>query len=457
MTLQPNILFHNRYRLLSKLGRGSFGEVWHAKDEFTDLDIAIKIYIALDDLGQLEFRSEFKTVHDLSHPNILRPEHFDIVHNRPYLVMQLCNGSIENKVGNMNEDDIWHLIKDIASGLSYLHSKEVIHRDIKPDNILLSSSDEYLLSDFGVSAKMQNTMRRNSTRQKIESDISGTVAYMAPELFSKNPIANKATDIWALGATLYELLTGELLFLGQGGILQLKGAEIPDLPNKYSDDIKALVLACIRLDATVRPTSSELAKYAEAKTNGYICKPSWSENNTKPIPLLSWKYILISISSIILTILVVLIISNKNEITDDNPITRDENIVHPISTSEQNNSRDNNLLNNENDREDRTETNEAGIVNDDSEVISTRIQPIHEITTNEISDNVLDLGYGKWHGGTKDGKPHGKGSIDLYQSHNFNGVQAQAGYRLEGQFNNGILVIGKLYDCDNNIIKTIMP
>ena len=69
----------------------------------------------------------------------------------------------------------------------------------------------------------------------------------------------------------------------------------------------------------------------------------------------------------------------------------------------------------------------------------------------------LDLGYGQWHGGTKDGKPHGNGSLDLYQSHNFYGVQAQAGYRLEGQFNNGILVIGKLYDCDNNIIRTIMP
>ena len=274
-------LFHNRYRLLRKLGRGSFGEVWRARDEVADIDVAVKIYIALDERGIEDFRQEFKNVHRLNHPNLLRPEHYDVADSRPFLVMQLCNGSVERQIGDMSEEDMWHFIHDVASGLSYLHSHEIIHRDIKPDNILLSTSGEFMISDFGISTRMQSSMRRSSVRQKQDMDIAGTITYMAPELFSKNPLTVKATDIWALGATMYEVLTGDILFLGQGGILQLKGAEIPDLPDTYSHDLRTLITDCLSLDTWDRPTAEELYTYVDAKIKNRPIPMPWRERYQK--------------------------------------------------------------------------------------------------------------------------------------------------------------------------------
>ncbi len=277
--METNQLFHNRYRLIKKLGRGSFGEVWQARDEVTDIDVAIKVYIALDDHGLEEFKGEFKTVHSLNHPNLLRPEHYDIFESQPFLVMQLCGGSVERQVGKMEESEIWRFIRDVSRGLAYLHEREIVHRDIKPDNILQNEIGDYVISDFGISTKMRSTLRRNSTRQKREVDVSGTIAYMAPELFTKTPAAVKATDIWALGAALYEIVKDELLFMGQGGILQLKGAEIPSLPDSYSEDLRTVVEDCLRLETWNRPTAEELARYAEAKVKGEKAVMSWKQRS----------------------------------------------------------------------------------------------------------------------------------------------------------------------------------
>lgn len=287
MDKSSNIIIHDRYRLLRKLGRGAFGEVWAAHDDVADVDVAVKIYVALDDKGIEEFRTEFRNVCMLIHTNILRPEYYDVYESRPFLVMPLCRGSVEERVGGMSESELWHFIRDVSSGLAYLHGHEILHRDIKPDNILINADGDYVISDFGISTHMRSTMRCSARSNMDKSQyISGTVPYMAPEMFSKNASAVKATDVWALGAALYELMTGELLFFGQGGVMQLKGAALPELSDRYSQDLCDIVISCLSLDTWSRPTAAELSEYAVAKFKGAEAGMSWhdrAESDSMPI------------------------------------------------------------------------------------------------------------------------------------------------------------------------------
>lgn len=268
MNLQPNTLFHDRYRLIEMKGRGSFGEVWLARDENLDLDVAIKVYIALDDRGVAEFKSEYKTTFGLNHPNLLHANHFDLCEKRPYLVMPYCPSSATDYIGNIDEPTLWRFLHDVSSGLEYLHSMEIVHHDIKPDNILIDTEGNFLITDFGISKKMRSTLRRNSMRQVEEQVAGGSVSYMGPEMFTKQPESVKATDIWALGATLFEMCEGELPFFGQGGGMQLNGADIPELHGNYSDDFKQIIRMCLSKDTWDRPQAAQLREYAQIKMGG---------------------------------------------------------------------------------------------------------------------------------------------------------------------------------------------
>ena len=277
--LAENLLFADRYRLLEVKGRGSFGEVWRATDEKLQSEVAIKVYIALDSKGLEEFVSEYKVANTLSHPNLLHADYFDVWNNRPFIVMPYCPDSSGALVGKMDEETAWRFLRDVSGGLAYLHGKGIIHRDIKPDNILRDKEGRFLISDFGISTKMRSTLRRNSTRLMDEkNDLAGTIG-MAPELFTKKPEAVKATDIWALGASLYELLSGELPFMGQGGVMQLHGAEVPELEGKYSQDLQTMLEACMTKDTWERPTAEQLQSYAEAKLRGETPARLWKSGS----------------------------------------------------------------------------------------------------------------------------------------------------------------------------------
>jgi serine/threonine protein kinase len=214
--------------------------------------------VALDDKGLEEFKNEFKNVYYLHHPNLLKADYYDTIGNNPYLVMQYCPESAGDLAGDMSEAEIWKFIKDVASGLAYLHSNDIVHRDIKPDNILKDSMGNYVITDFGLSVKMHSTLRQASARYNNTTDQSGTLGYMAPEMFTSTPNAVKATDIWALGATIYELITGELPFCGRGGVMELNGAELPSLPEKYSQKLKNLLAKCLAKETWDRPTAQYL-------------------------------------------------------------------------------------------------------------------------------------------------------------------------------------------------------
>lgn len=277
MEYSINDLFAGRYRLLRKCGKGSFGQVWLARDEQIDLEVAVKIYIALDSRGIEDFKSEFKSTYDLNHPSLLHATYFDVYQDRPYLVMPFCPSSSLSLLGQIEEEQLWKFIHDVSSGLAYLHEHDVIHRDIKPDNILMDGNGGFLISDFGISTKIRSTLLRNSTRDKNSNSSGGSLPYMGPELFSGHPEPVKATDIWAFGATLYELITGELPFMGHGGVMQLNGAAVPDLDG-VDPIIASLVQACMSKDPWDRPTAAQISEYTETRLRGESPRCPWAQH-----------------------------------------------------------------------------------------------------------------------------------------------------------------------------------
>ena len=263
MELQENVLIKGRYRLLEERGRGSFGEVWRARDEVTGGEVAVKMLIGLDRQGQQVFAEEFKIANALNHPNLLHTDYYDIYENRPFVVMPYCPDSSLSLAGKMDEETAWKFLREVAAGLAYLHENGIIHRDIKPANILRDRSGRFLIADFGISTRMRDTLRRNSTRQMQLNDNAGTIPYMAPELFSSMPKATAASDIWAFGASLYELIMGELPFCGQGGVMQKQGADVPVIPLAVSLKLKSVVSTCLATDPANRPTAKQLMKGLE--------------------------------------------------------------------------------------------------------------------------------------------------------------------------------------------------
>lgn len=262
MLLEKDTLFDNRYRLINLRGRGAFGEVWQARDEQMNIEVAVKIYIALDERGIEEFKNEFRVVFGLSHPNLLHASYFGQCDHQPYLVMPFCPNSAATLVGRCDETTLWRFIHDVTSGLAYLHNEDIIHHDIKPDNVLIDYRGNFLISDFGISTKLRTTFQRHSRLQNRVAP-GGSMAYMAPELFSLSAEAVKATDIWALGATLYEMVTGELPFFGQGGVIQLNGGMLDRPQVNYSDALIDTILECLAKETWNRPKANELAVLAQ--------------------------------------------------------------------------------------------------------------------------------------------------------------------------------------------------
>lgn len=269
--MEEKQIFHDRYELQKLLGRGNFSEVWLAKDNKTKISVALKIYApatGLDDTGLDVFAREFSLVVNANHKNLLKPLYYDTYERKPYLVLPFCkNGSILKHLGNFTEEEAWKLLRDVADGLAYLHAMDppIIHQDIKPDNIMMGDNGDYQITDFGVSSHVRSTLRRSLS---LAFASAGTIAYMAPERFGRDNAPIMANDIYSLGATTFEMLTGDTPFGDDGGILQKKGAEVPALKGDYSNDLCTVIDLCLRADSWERPTAEQLRQYAEDHING---------------------------------------------------------------------------------------------------------------------------------------------------------------------------------------------
>ncbi|MFZ4401312.1 MAG: protein kinase domain-containing protein [Bacteroidales bacterium] len=292
-TLNQNENFASRYLLIQKIGVGGYSEVWKAIDtKAGNLEVALKIFApekGLDSKGIEVFSKEYSLVFNLNHKNLLIPKHFDEYEGSPYLVMPYCKeGSVFSKIGEMTEKELARFMQQSASALAYLHSKEppIIHQDIKPDNFLINDEENYLLTDFGISSKIRRTL----TKSMGANASVGTLAYMPPEKFSEDKQMIMAGDIFSLGVTMYELLTGDLPFGEQGGLLLKAGADIPKLPVNFSSEISQILKKCLAKEPWDRPTAKDLEQYVNnyLNTDNWLTKqkkePETNNRKTKTIP-----------------------------------------------------------------------------------------------------------------------------------------------------------------------------
>lgn len=281
LNLSPNQLFAQKYRLLRRLGEGGFSEVWLVYNEMAKFEQVIKIYNGLEGDGSDIFRREFTRAYHLTHTNILKATEYAIFDKKPYLVMpHMRGGSILSKLGRVGEKDIAKVMMDIGTALEHIHQPiyGLVHKDIKPDNIFIGNDGNYLLGDFGISTQLRQQFKAYAQRRSrsISSSAGLTpLAYRAPEYFESiktktDPII--ASDIWAFGASLFELATGKLPFRELGGSAQFADAEPPDLPSQFSRGLNNILKACMAKEPWKRPKGKELRKLGQY----YLTYGNWT-------------------------------------------------------------------------------------------------------------------------------------------------------------------------------------
>ena len=208
-----------RYKILGELGRGAMGIVYKAEDPNLDRVVALKtIVIEADAEGRKEYERRFfleaKAAGKLNHPNIVTVYDFGEEDSVAYLAMELVEGTdlrerLKNSKGEgLPAIDAVDFAQQIAEGLGYAHERGIVHRDIKPGNIMLQPRGQAKIMDFGL-ARMRVADHKTSTGMVL-----GTPKYMSPEQVAGQPV-DQRSDIFSLGIVLHEMLTGTRLFAGE--------------------------------------------------------------------------------------------------------------------------------------------------------------------------------------------------------------------------------------------------
>jgi len=234
MVADPKTL--GKYELHEELGRGGFGTVYRATDKVLGRDVALKVLhpqLTTDPDFLEKFRNEARLVASLNNPNIVTIYDLGETDGRVYIAMQYMAGeSLKRRLeksGAIPLEETLRIISDVCNGLQSAHKRGLVHRDIKPGNILFDEDGKAVIGDFGLARAVQ----QSSTTAASSAGGVGTPAYRAPELWLGKPPASPATDIYSLGCVLSEMLSGRVLFDGESTDVVITqhlvtGPQIPD-------------------------------------------------------------------------------------------------------------------------------------------------------------------------------------------------------------------------------------
>ncbi len=258
----------NRYKLERILGRGGMGVVWLARDEELERDVALKFLpeiVALDPEAVADLKRETRRNLDLTHPHIVRIHDFESDKRTAAIAMEYVDGSSlaalklgrPGRVFTVGELRPW--IEHLLEALHYAHTKaKVVHRDLKPANLMITSAGDLKITDFGIAHSITDSVSRVSK----QAGSSGTPVYMSPQQMMGEKAA-VTDEIYAIGATLYELLTGKPPFYSGNVFMQVQNKEAPPIAERRAElgvsaepvppEWEKAILACLAKNAAERP------------------------------------------------------------------------------------------------------------------------------------------------------------------------------------------------------------
>ncbi len=256
------------YRIVEKIGAGGMGEVYRARDERLARDVAIKVLPSgtlTDESARKHFHKEALILSQLNHPNIATIHDFDTQQGVDFLVMEYIPGiTLSEKVatGPLPEKEVLRLGVQLAEGLAAAHAHAVVHRDLKPGNLRVTSDGRLKILDFGL-AKLRPLVTDSAATESLSETqaMAGTLPYMAPDQLLGGQM-DARTDIWAAGCVLYEMATGRRPFPGSGPTLTdaiLHGPFAPPsaLNPRVSAGLTAIIFKCLEKEPDNRYQSAK--------------------------------------------------------------------------------------------------------------------------------------------------------------------------------------------------------
>jgi TolB-like protein/Tfp pilus assembly protein PilF len=253
-----------RFEILASIGAGGMGEVWRARDTELGREVAIKVLppqVADSPDRRKRFEREARATAALNHPNLLTVHDVGIDHDQPYIVTELLEGETLRRVLRHGPPPpvsavAWSL--GIAHGLAAAHSRNVVHRDLKPDNVFLTTDNRVKILDFGLAKILETETADEDETAALSSDTAagtllGTMGYMAPEQLRGDPVDTR-TDVFAFGCVLYEMLSGRRPFAG-GSSADYVSAALRDNPAPLDDALSLGLRAIVRRCLEKRPAA----------------------------------------------------------------------------------------------------------------------------------------------------------------------------------------------------------
>ena len=282
----------NRYKVISELGRGGMGVVYKCFDETAGVEVALKALPPelSHNPGEMEYiRENFQLVHNLHHPNIASSNNLEKDERTGdyYLIMECCSGEDlrrwirlkRQEAGILTPEEVLPIIRQIASALDYAHEEKILHRDIKPGNVMVDFRGKVKVLDFGLAAQIHSSMSRVS--QTVHGT-SGTPSYMAPEQW-RGRVQDAAADQYALAVIAYEMLAGHLPFDNPDPAV-LKQAVLDETPEKIANVPQYIQSAIFKaLSKTPDERFSSCTAFADALENKTVPEQK-HEVQLKPEP-----------------------------------------------------------------------------------------------------------------------------------------------------------------------------